>query len=124
MAQPTLYERLGGAAGISDLVVEFYERVLHDPQLAPFFQHVSIEHLRAMQIEFFTVATGGAPTETAYSLRNAHAGRAIGAHEYELFVEHLVATLEPRLDDPTDLDIVLQHVDRERDVIVEHPSST
>lgn len=29
------YVRLGGAAGISDLVVEFYERVLADADLAP-----------------------------------------------------------------------------------------
>lgn len=124
MTQPSLYERLGGAAGISNLVVEFYERVLHDPQLTPFFQNVSMDHLRHMQEQFFTVATGGPVKESVFALHTAHAGRGIGPHEYELFVEHLVATLEPRLENPDDLKMILEELDRERDVVIERPGAT
>ncbi len=119
MANKSLYIRLGGAAGISDLVVEFYERVLHDEQLAPFFAHVSMDHLQHMQQEFFTVATGGPASETGFSLHTAHKGRGISAHEYELFVAHLVATLETRIDDPDDLARILDRVQLERELIVE-----
>ena len=55
----TLYDRLGGAEAMDLLVTSFYTRVLGDPELAPQFQHVTIDWLHAVQREFFTVATGG-----------------------------------------------------------------
>lgn len=54
--QPSLYERVGGAVAVSALVNQFYERVLRDEQLAPFFANADLQKLRAMQCEFFSVA--------------------------------------------------------------------
>jgi truncated hemoglobin YjbI len=119
----TLYARLGGAAGISDLVVEFYERVLHDPELAPFFQHVSMPHLRHMQVAFFTMATGGPPPEAASSIKDAHAGRGIHERHYQRFVEHLLATLTARGLDAEDVDAIVTRLALERDDVIDDPGS-
>ena len=39
--QQTLFERVGGEQTISDLIHEFYDRVLADPELKPFFENAS-----------------------------------------------------------------------------------
>ena len=36
--QQTLFERVGGEQAISDLIHEFYDRVLADLELKPFFK--------------------------------------------------------------------------------------
>jgi len=55
----TPFERVGGEQGVKDLVRAFYDRVLVDPELAPFFEDSAIERLLAMQSEFFAAALGG-----------------------------------------------------------------
>lgn len=94
----TLYERIGGAEGIRHLIDAFYDRVLADPELAPFFQDTSMEKLRRMQREFFTVALGGSTDYTGKPLDRAHAGRGITARHLQRFMDHLLATLSADLD--------------------------
>jgi hemoglobin len=115
----SLYQRVGGAPGISDLVVEFYERVLHDPDLEPFFHHTSMDHLHAMQIEFFTLATGGPASRSGFELRASHIGRGVRDHHYRLFVQHLLDTLEARGLEQEDIDAIIDRLALERDEIVD-----
>jgi hemoglobin len=116
----SLYDRLGGSSGISDLVVEFYERVLNDPLLVPFFKNTSMDHLRAMQQEFFTIATGG-PSAAVLPLKVAHGGRGIADTHYQRFVEHLLMTIENRGLEPKDVDAILDRLALEHDGIVDAP---
>jgi hemoglobin len=89
-----LYQRIGGAATIDRLVVDFYNRVLSDPELAPFFEASDIDKLRRMQREFFSVALGGPIRYDGQSLSYAHHGRGIRRTHFARFVEHLLASLE------------------------------
>ena len=73
----SLYDRLGGDAGIESLVVAFYVRVLADPELAPFFRNTSIDKLHAMQHEFFAMALGGPVSYSGRPLAHVHHGRGI-----------------------------------------------
>jgi hemoglobin len=121
---PTLYERIGGAPGISDLVVEFYERALHDPVLTKFFHNVTMPHLHQMQAEFFALATGGPSTYSGLSLRAAHAGRGIGEVEFRHFVQHLLDTLDTRGLEPADVTAIADRLALERDSIIDNPGDT
>ena len=71
-----LYERIGGQAAVGELIDDFYERVLTDPKLAPFFTDSSMSHLRTMQREFFAAALGGPIRYSGPSLAEIHVGRA------------------------------------------------
>jgi hemoglobin len=106
----TLFDRIGGAAGIAGLVARFSERVLADPLLAPTFAGADIDHLRHMQQEFFTVATGGPVGASSWSLRAAHAGRGITPAQLSAFTAHLVATLAELGVAGDDLDAVVHRV--------------
>ncbi|MBW6455831.1 MAG: group 1 truncated hemoglobin [Trueperaceae bacterium] len=92
--QPSLYARIGGAEVVADLVDAFYQRVLADPELAPFFAKTDADKLRAMQREFFSVALGGPVTYFGRPLAYAHRGRGIERRHLQRFTEHLLATLE------------------------------
>lgn len=95
-----LYEKIGGHQGVSRLVQRFYEGVLADPQLAPFFKHTNMDRLHNMQTEFFTAALGGPVDYSPTAISHAHQGRGIQLPDFQRFVKHLFDTLaEFRLDD-------------------------
>jgi len=72
MAQETLYERLGGHDGIRAVVDDFYDRLLADDDIGPFFQGADLEKLRATQTDFLCEAAGGPETYDAEPVREAH----------------------------------------------------
>jgi hemoglobin len=90
---PTLFERLGGAASINAAVDAFYDRVLADPELAPFFDEVDTARLRAHQRAFLTMALGGPRDYDGRNLSDAHRNLNIGAREFDLVAGHLAAVL-------------------------------
>jgi hemoglobin len=90
---PSLYERIGGEPMIAALIPAFYARVLADPELAPFFKHVALDKLHAMQREFFAMATGGPTEYTGRPLAHVHHGMGISKHHFALFANHLLDTL-------------------------------
>jgi hemoglobin len=98
----TLYTRIGGERGIARLMDAFYDRVLADPLLRPFFEDVPMATLRHMQREFFAAALGGPVDYTGKSLAEAHAGRGIELRHLRRFLEHLLETL--RAHGVTDID--------------------
>lgn len=92
--QRTLFDRVGGEQGVKNLVRSFYDRVLRDPELAPFFEDASIDHLYAMQYEFFAAALDGPVKYSGLSVHQAHFGRGIGRDQFARFVNHLIDTLQ------------------------------
>lgn len=94
MTERSLYDRIGGEAAIAAMVDEFYDRVLADPELAPFFERTPMDKLRRMQREFFSAALGGPVRYTGKPLSHAHHGHGIERPHFARFVEHLLDTLQ------------------------------
>ena len=90
----SLYERIGGTRGITDLVTAFYYRVLADGELAPFFKNAEIAKLRRMQVELFSAALGGPIKYTGRPMAQAHGHLKIGLQDYQRFIRHLFDTLK------------------------------
>ncbi|MEL7498641.1 MAG: group 1 truncated hemoglobin [Planctomycetota bacterium] len=89
----TLYEMIGGRENVELMVTAFYQRVLADPLLAPFFEYTEIEKLKKMQVAFFSIALGGGEPAEMSSLRKVHAGRGIESKHLTRFTELLMETL-------------------------------
>jgi hemoglobin len=113
-----LFERIGGDVTVTRLVEAFYDRVLSDPELEPFFNATPMESLVRMQHEYFAAALGGNETYSGMVLRAAHAGRGITEHHYALFAGHLLETLHDVLTDPDDIDEVMHRLTLHADDIV------
>ena len=90
----TPYARIGGAKTVASLVDAFYDRVLADVELAPFFEHADLQRLLEMQRMVFSMALGGPVAYEGRPLAHAHRGRGIGREHLQRFTDHLFATLE------------------------------
>ena len=103
----TLYDRVGGEATVARLVDAFYERVLADSDLAPFFADSPMQKIRAMQTLFFCAALDGPYEYAGRPLATVHYGRDIRPPHLARFVSHLLETLrELRLGEDDVLEIV------------------
>ena len=115
---PSLYQRLGGEAGVKKLLVAFYGKVLADPTLKPFFVDVSMDKLLRMQEEFFGAALEGPHHYTGRQLKDVHAGLGITARHFHRFVQQLLETLQEAGLSADDIRDVVRHVNTLRGDIV------
>jgi hemoglobin len=69
---PTLYERIGGEGAINAAVDIFYNKVLSDSLLKPFFADTDMPSQMKKQKQFLIYAFGGPNHYTGLGLRNAH----------------------------------------------------
>ena len=108
--QQTLFERVGGEQKIGIFIHEFYDRVLADPELKPFFKNTSMDKLRRMQREFFSAALDGPITYTGSPLSHVHHGRGITRHHFALYVGHLLDTLQKQGFDEQDVQAIISRI--------------
>lgn len=90
----TLYDRIGGEEAIASLVDQFYDRVLDDPELEPYFRYTPMDKLRTMQQEFFAAALGGPTAYSGQPIDYVHQGRGITTRQLTRFMNHLIATIQ------------------------------
>lgn len=93
IAEPSLYDQIGGVTGVTRMVDDFYARVMADEALAPYFQNAPMPKLRSMQVELFAAALDGPVTYSGRSIAHAHHHLAITLADYQRFVSHLFNTL-------------------------------
>jgi hemoglobin len=93
----TLYKRLGGYDAIAAVTDDFIGRLAGDKQLARFLVGLSTDSqkkLRQHVVEQLCEAAGGPCIYTARTMKTAHAGLGITESDWQLTVNHLVATLD------------------------------
>lgn len=93
----TLYESIGGRATVLKAVNAFYQKVLADKSLAPFFKGTHMEHLQARQSMFLTMLLGGRVEDASDHIHESHkASRASGLNDshFNTFLAHFRAALE------------------------------
>lgn len=90
----SIYDDIGGAAAVSAAVDDFYERVLADPALAPYFTGTDVKRLKAHQRSFIAAAIGGPEPYLGRNMAEAHAKLAIDPADFDRVVGHLVTTLD------------------------------
>lgn len=115
--KPILFERVGGEQVIAKLINQFYDRVVADPELKPFFTDTSMDKLRRMQREFFSAALDGPITYTGKPLSHIHHGRGITKHHFALYAGHLLETLQGLEIDDQDVQDIISRINTYADEI-------
>lgn len=91
----SLYDRLGGAQGISGIVDDVIESHLRNPLVNTRFRNVKdIEHSKKMAREFFAAGSGGPEKYTGKDMLAAHQGMNISEQEYLAVVDDIMGALE------------------------------
>ena len=94
MAQPSLYERLGGKPAITAVVDDFVGNVANDTRINKRFANADIPRLKSRLVDQVCEATGGPCKYTGASMRDAHTGMKITDAEFNALVEDLVTSLD------------------------------
>jgi hemoglobin len=114
----SLYERIGGDTAIAEAVETFYRTVLADPALAPYFEGVDVERVKAHQFAFIRAASGGPDVHVERPLRRAHHHLAIPNEHFDRAIDHLAASLAGVCTDLRAVGAVTARLARLRDEIV------
>jgi hemoglobin len=117
----TLFDTIGGRLKINAAIESFYEKVLSDASLRPFFKSVGMDHLRARQSMFVSMLLGGKVVYTGKDIRAAHdQPRRMGMNEshFETFLHHFRTALEEVGVQGDRLEHILKLLDKSREAVL------
>ena len=116
-----LYELIGGHETIKAATERFYERVMEDESLRPFFQDTDMKHLRSRQVMFVSMLLGGR-VYTGKDISAAHAAvrdHGLSEAHFDLFMAHFRAALEEVGVEPENAEKVLKPLQRTRKTVLD-----
>jgi len=96
-AAPSLYKRLGGYDAIAAVTDDFIARLAEDKQLNRFLVGLSENsklRFRQLVVDQLCQATGGPCVYVGRDMKTAHKGLGVTQNDWDLTVQHLVATLD------------------------------
>jgi hemoglobin len=68
----SLFHKYGGFSTVGSIVLSFYEKVLDDEELRPYFDGIDMERLIRHQTDFMCMVLGGPVDYSGRDLRVAH----------------------------------------------------
>jgi hemoglobin len=112
MNGPSLYERLGGSAGIRTIVQDIVKRHMANPVISPrFLPYAAIpdkmEIIQGHLCTFIEAGCGGKAQYTGRSMRDAHRGMNINEAEYMAATDDILAVLRDHgMEEATQKDVL------------------
>jgi hemoglobin len=115
----TMYEAIGGDAGLEVVVDNFYARLWADDELKGYFEGIDKQALKNHQRAFLTTALGGGDgTYNGQTLPQAHTGLSITDDAFDKVALHLTRTLQELKVDKSLLQIIIGYVEGKRSQVV------
>lgn len=94
MSKTSLYDQLGGAKGIAQIVDDTMAAHLANPVVRTRFENVKdLAHAKKMAREFFGAGSGGPEVYTGKDMIAAHRGMNISEQEYLAAMDDIVGAL-------------------------------
>lgn len=90
----SMFERYGGFAKVSRIVMSFYDKVLDSPVTNPYFRNTNMKRLIDHQTKFIASMMGGPASYSNEHLEHVHAHLGISEGAFLETVELLAETLE------------------------------
>ena len=115
-----LLDLIGGRETINAATERFYEKVLEDESLRPFFARTDMAHLRSRQVMFISMLLGGG-VYTGKDIHDAHTlARTNGLNDehFELFLKHFRAALEEVGVKPENAEQIMKPLVRRRKAVL------
>ncbi|CAD8060817.1 unnamed protein product [Paramecium primaurelia] len=114
-----LFEKFGGDQQVSELIDQFYYKVLFDKLLRDKFLKADMSRVRYQQKRFFAQMMGDSNTQyTGRDLIEVHKNLNISNQQFDKFKTHLKNIALDMEIPNADLEELLQQVEKHREVIV------
>ncbi|ODR81030.1 globin [Haladaptatus sp. W1] len=114
----SVYHEIGGQSAVEAVVTDFYDRVLSDEQLIPYFEGMDMAELRAHQIQFISSVAGGPVEYTGDDMREAHAHLDLDESDFDAVGEHLETALRTNGVDDENVEGIMSEVVALKDPIL------
>lgn len=114
----TIFQRSGGFAAVSKIVLSFYDRVLDSDVLAPYFEDIDLRRLVDHQTKFVAFLMGGPPAYSDAVLRETHAHLGIDRPAFDEMIALMEETLEDFELDPDDVAAIVHQLESRAPLIV------
>ncbi len=114
----TLFQKYGGFAKVSRVVLTFYDKVLDSDQIGDFFEEIDMSRLVDHQTKFISSLLGGPAAYTDDRLKQLHAHIGISDQDFDEMAKLLSEALDEHGFEPTDRDNVVREIEVRRSFIV------
>ncbi len=115
----TLFQKYGGFAVVSRVVLAFYDKALDSDQVGEFFDDIDMKELVDHQTKFISSLLGGPVSFTDAHLRSVHASLGISNSDMDEMAGLLAETLDEFGFEPGDRDAVIGEFEARRGLIVD-----
>ena len=103
-----MFNRYGGFATISKIVMEVYDRALDSDVVGAYFEGVDVSAIIDHQTKFISSLMGGPASYSDEALARIHADLNIDKSAFDEFVELLREALEDFEVEPADVDQIVE----------------
>ena len=114
----SLYEKYGGFATVSRIVMRLYDMILDDDDLGPFFDDTEMPKLIDHQTKFIASLMGGPASFSDAHLTGAHRGLEIVDVHFDRLKELVAETVSEFGVDPDDAAAILAEIETKRPLLV------
>jgi hemoglobin len=114
----SLFDKYGGFASISKVVMAFYDKVLESDVTGPYFDDIDMRRLVDHQTKFIASVMGGPASFGDDMLRRAHAPHRIDRAAFDEMARLLRETLAEFGYAQADIDTVLDRIESKSRVVI------
>ena len=114
----SLFQKYGGFAKVSRVVLTFYDKVLDSDQIGDFFDEIDMSRLVDHQTKFISSLLGGPAAYTDERLKQLHAHIGISDQDFDEMAKLLGEALDDNGFEPGDRDVVIREIEARRSYIV------
>ena len=114
----TMFERYGGFATVSKVVMAFYDKALDSDIIGPYFEKTDMPALIDHQTKFISQVMGGPASFTDDVLTRVHAPLKITGDAFEEMISLLEDTLDDFDVEEDDIEVILNELRSRRGNVV------
>jgi hemoglobin len=114
----SLFQKYGGFAKVSRVVLTFYDKVLDSDQIGDFFDGVDMSKLVDHQTKFISSLLGGPASYSDERLRQLHSHLGISDADMDEMIRLLDEALDEHGFEPADRELVTREIEARRKFIV------
>lgn len=120
--EKTLFEKYGGFSTVSKIVLTFYDRMIEDDTVGPFFDDIDLSKLIDHQNKFISSLMGGPATFSDDHIERAHRHLTIENHHFDRLKEIVEETLADFNVEAADIETILGGFEERRILLIEKPN--
>lgn len=120
--EKTLFEKYGGFSTISKVVLSFYDRMIEDELVGPFFDDVDLPKLIDHQTKFISSLMGGPASFSDDHIERAHRHMTIENRHFDRLKEIVDETLTEYAMEAEDIQAILDGFEQRRVLLIEKPN--